>query len=125
MTAESTRRDRDMTAQMTTQPAGSGIRVAPAIVAMIAVLAFAAGLALAHVITPGVASPAAVAGPAAAAVTAVDAAVPAAGAGALTVAPAYEAAHRALPNKLDSYSSLTGDTKVTLDSRELAAGRAR
>ncbi len=42
-----------MTAQMTTQPAGSGIRVAPAIVAMIAVLAFAAGLALAHIDRPG------------------------------------------------------------------------
>ena len=45
-----------MTAQTTTRTPAAGTRVAPMIVVIIAILAFAAGLALAQVVAPGTAS---------------------------------------------------------------------
>ena len=50
-----------MTAQTTTRTPASGTRVAPMIVVIIAILAFAAGLALAQVVAPSTASTAAAA----------------------------------------------------------------
>jgi len=111
-----------VTAQMTTQPADTGTRVAPTFVVIVAVLAFAAGLALAQVVAPTAArsTAAAVAVPAAQAATA--AVATRSGAVASRVSSAFTAAHRSMPTKADDYSILAGWAR---DGRIPAEGRHR